>query len=160
MRNENSKVLTELRRFRNGWPNHEGHSRRTVVYLIQGRCSRVLIASFRRIFMKSHRLWINAGIITTLIVLGTACTVKAQTVSVVQTNADQSALLQSEFGCLQCARGSAVFHSRGRQYSVSKNGWFRRFVYRFIRLVSMDEVDAKPAEYPDAEFVHEFRSRT
>src|SRR5258707_1672308 len=95
MRNENSKVLSELRRFRNGWPNHEGHSRRTVVYLIQGRCSRVLIASFRRIFMKSHRLWINAGIITTLIVLGTSCTVKAQTVSVGQTKADQSALLQS-----------------------------------------------------------------
>src|SRR6267378_4360384 len=64
------------------------------------------------------------------------------------------------FGCLQCARGPAVFHSRGRQYSVSKNGWFRRFVYGFIRLVSMDEVDAEPAEYPDAESVHEFRSRT
>jgi hypothetical protein len=34
------KVLTELRKFRNGWPNREDNSRRPVVYLVQGRCSR------------------------------------------------------------------------------------------------------------------------
>src|SRR3981081_1989228 len=109
MRNENSKVLTELRRFKNRWANHEGYSRRTVVYLIQGRCSRGLIAILRRIFMKSHRLWINAGIITALIVLGTAGTVKAQTVSVVQTNADQSALLQSEPSVAFSVKGDLPF---------------------------------------------------
>ena len=59
--------------------------------------------------MKSHRLWINAGIITTLIVLGTAGTVKAQTVSVVQTNADQSALLQSEPSVAFSVQGDLPF---------------------------------------------------
>jgi len=110
--------------------------------------------------MKSHRLWIMRGIIhRKLIVLGTAGTVKAQTVSVVQTTQiSQLFCSRQPSGCLPVCKGTCGFPSPWTTVFGIKNGWFRSFVYRFIRLVSMDEVDAKPAEYPDADIVHEFRS--
>jgi len=77
------------------------------------------------------------------------------------TNADQSALLQSEPSVAFNVQGDLLFSIRvDDSIRYQKMDGFGASFTDSSAWFSMDEVDAKPAEYPDAESVHEFRSRT
>src|SRR5258708_27083232 len=61
---------------------------------------------------------------------------------------------------LQRTKRIATFDSRGRKHSFSEDGWFRRFVYRFVCMASRNKADSRAARCLDAEPVYQCGRRT